>query len=126
MKYLITIWICLLISINTIAESVSFKVLSKIPLINMEEIEKEKSVSNEIITIDLENGKINYLHKTFYLITAKSSKEEAGVYYNLVYLNKIKTKNYVTILFPNNTDDRIIIIISDEYGNGWFNYCEII
>ena len=121
MRHIIIICLILL-SVVAKAESIHFKVISKIKQVDLKDVGPSIDGNGQTISIDGDFLTFSTGSKSFEI--SEELYEETGYdkYYSFVYFDK-KRKYYTTVLF--NNDGTIIVLITDSDGVGYLYNVEL-
>ena len=121
-KYIIIVCLVLL-SIVGQAESIHFRVISKIKQVDLKDVGGKIDGNGQQISIDGDLLKFSTGSKEFNISEQLYEEDSSGdTYYSFVYFDK-RRKFYTTVLF---SDKETIIVITDSDGVGYLYYVEIL
>jgi|SRR6185312_11441260 len=122
MKHIITLCLVLL-SVVGQAESIHFRVISKIKQVDLKDVGGKIEGNGQQISIDGAFLKFSNHDKAFDIKEKAYEEVKGDSYLTFVYYDH-RRKYYATVLFDKNSE--VIIIITDGSGSGYLYYCEVI
>jgi len=120
-KYIIILCLVLL-SVVGQAESIHFRVISKIKQVDLKDVGGKIDGNGQQISIDGDLLTFSTGRKEFKISEQLYEESGGDTYYSFVYFDK-RRKFYTTVLF---SDKETIIVITDSDGIGYLYYVEII
>jgi len=120
-KYIIILCLVLL-SVVGQAESIHFRVISKIKQVDLKDVGGKIEGKGQQISIDGDQLTFSGYNKAFKISEQLYEDSGQDSYYSFVFMDH-RRKFYTTILF---SDEKVVIVITDENGIGWLYYVEVI